>query len=225
MPKQATLIGDYFKHLPACNINQQTHWDEAQAAVNDCPQDEGTSIATKEIAEKRIECTCGLQTLLDLIGPEGYQFIVLRNDVRDFAVMMSAAMDSKAVERDSRNQPHYMAEEYDLAQAILALCDKTDQLAYDAAVRPENVDQVRKTAVHLANFCMIIHRKASAGQHTTPVPGLKVFDHPSGFTSSTAAREQRSHDAELKRISTELDCAPAIEEIIRRIRKLKERQA
>jgi hypothetical protein len=148
--------------------------------------------------------------------PAKYLF---RQDVIEFASMMSAAMDSKAIERDSRNDPHYMDQSYDLAQAILALCDKTDQLAYDAAVRPENVDQVRKTAVHLANFCMIIQRKASAGQHTAPAPGLSA-----GFTSPRE-REQRSHDAELKRISTELECAPVVEEIIRRIRKLKERQA
>lgn len=150
--------------------------------------------------------------------PAKYLF---RRDVIEFASMMSAAMDSKAIERDSRNDPHYMDQSYDLAQAILALCDKTDQLAYDAAVRPENVDQVRKTAVHLANFCMIIQRKANAGHH----PGSVFNKLPAGFASSTAARLDRSHDAELKRISTELECAPVVEEIIRRIRKLKERQA
>ncbi len=37
-------------------------------------------------------------------------------------------------------------------------------------------------------------------------------------------REQKSHDGELARIAAELECAPVVEEIIRRIRKLKERQ-
>jgi len=142
---------------------------------------------------------------------------IQRTDVLEFAQMMADAMDSKAIERDTRKDPHYMTPDYDLGQAVLALCDKTDQLSYDAIFRPENADQVRKTAVHLANFCMIIQRKVVAGHRSTPAV-------TSGFTLSQREREQQSHDAELKRISTELECAPVVEEIVRRIRKLKERQ-
>jgi hypothetical protein len=43
----------YGKHLPCCNLNNQTGWDEAQAALNDCPMDEGYSQACFEIDQGR----------------------------------------------------------------------------------------------------------------------------------------------------------------------------
>jgi hypothetical protein len=142
----------------------------------------------------------------------------MRKDVTEFAEMMSATMETKALERAARKEPYYMSPDYDLGQAVLALLDKADQLSYGAIGRPSAYEQVRQTAVHLANFCMIVQRKVLDGHRASPA---------SRFTLPTREREreQQSHDAELKRISTELDCAPVVEEIIRRIRKLKERQA
>jgi len=85
----------------------------------------------------------------------------MRADVDRFAHWMAEAMDSKHIERESRDQPHYMAKEYPLSDALACLQDKTEQLVY-ATNRPEDYERVRKTAVHLANFCMIIARKVEA---------------------------------------------------------------
>lgn len=52
-------------HLDKCNLNQQAGWDEAQSALNECPPDEGTSIATAAIADRRQLCSCGLQARLE----------------------------------------------------------------------------------------------------------------------------------------------------------------
>lgn len=107
----------------------------------------------------------------------------IREDVAEFAGFMAAAMDSKKIERETRNEPHYMDPTYELSHAIACLKDKADQLEYwsdpetwrrvqinplypkkiavDLAQRKE---RVKKTAVHLANFCMIIARKVGAGE-------------------------------------------------------------
>lgn len=89
--------------------------------------------------------------------------VKLREDVKLFASWMSEAMDSKRIERDQRNDPQYMQPEYRLQSALDCVKDKVDQLVYDAFWRPEDYERVRKTAVHLANFCMIICRKVEAG--------------------------------------------------------------
>lgn len=60
--ESAEAPNKYGRHLATCNVNKQELWDEAQAAVNQCEQDEGTSIAAHEIAQKRKECTCGFNT-------------------------------------------------------------------------------------------------------------------------------------------------------------------
>lgn len=94
----------------------------------------------------------------------------LRDDVWQFAGQMSAAMDSKQVERESRNDPHYMSEDYPLNQALACAADKAVQLehwAVRADGNPANDrcrDRAIKTAVHLANFCMIVAAKLKASQ-------------------------------------------------------------
>ncbi len=88
--------------------------------------------------------------------------VSLRRDVARFAVFMSHAMDSKHVERETRDEPHYMTPDYPLIDALDRLQDKTEQLVYDATARPDDRDRVLKTAVHLANFAMIIATKLGA---------------------------------------------------------------
>jgi hypothetical protein len=76
-------LSDYLRHLPECNLNQQNGWDIAQAAVNDCPPDEGTSIATHEIAQKRTQCTCGMAELEQTIAAAPAMLAAL-HFVKDF---------------------------------------------------------------------------------------------------------------------------------------------
>lgn len=93
----------------------------------------------------------------------------MREDVAKFAELMSQAMDSKAIERDKRNEPHYLLPEYNIAEAMLRVHDKVDQLSSyldipEEDTQPDDKQKVIKTAVHLANFCMIIAAKIEAGQ-------------------------------------------------------------
>lgn len=46
-------------HEPNCNLNQQQRWDEAQDALNSCPEGPDTAHAQAEINVKRNRCTCG----------------------------------------------------------------------------------------------------------------------------------------------------------------------
>ena len=94
---------------------------------------------------------------------------VMREDVWEFAKTMAAVMDSKKIERETRQQPHYMHADYPLADAIIRLRNKTDRLVYLAQSGEEFGKEVRceltwRTAVHLANFCMIIARKVEGSQ-------------------------------------------------------------
>ena len=91
----------------------------------------------------------------------------MRRDVLKFAEWMSQAMDSKAIERDSRSEPHYLSADYPMQDALERLQDKTEQLVYwadDSTVVGQKVDRIKKTAVHLAKFCMIIAAKAEAAR-------------------------------------------------------------
>lgn len=60
-PQTLAALKKYGRHLTSCNVNNQQAWDEAQAALNECQMDEGTSIATVEIARKRTKCSCGFE--------------------------------------------------------------------------------------------------------------------------------------------------------------------
>lgn len=113
--------------------------------------------------EQQEKCTCGLFQIHDQL----LTLPAMREDVFTFAKWMAAAMDSKKIERETRGEPHYMAKEYPIEHAIDCLKDKTDQLAYwvkmqspaeraNSEYAKENLERVRKTAVHLANFAMII---------------------------------------------------------------------
>jgi soluble cytochrome b562 len=86
----------------------------------------------------------------------------MRDDVQKFAEQMSAAMDSKQVERETRNDPHYMSPEYQLRHAFDCLKDKIEQL--ESHTERGNKERTVKTAVHMANFCMIIAAKVEADQ-------------------------------------------------------------
>jgi hypothetical protein len=103
----------------------------------------------------------------------------LREDVRAFAEKMSAAMDSKAIERETRNEPHYAKAEYRVEDALPRMREKVDELLYAFGLstgddfrtfsQNNNPDSVRavKTAVHLANFCMILATKAESALKET----------------------------------------------------------
>jgi hypothetical protein len=98
----------------------------------------------------------------------------LRPDVKEFAGLMSAAMDSKAIERDTRQQPHYMSADYQTVEALPRMREKLDELLYALGQKTDddfrtftqtgepNLERALKTAVHLANFCMIVAAKARA---------------------------------------------------------------
>ena len=87
-----------------------------------------------------------------------------REDVHTFANWMSEAMESKHIERESRHEPHYMDQNYSLELAVKCMQDKTEQLDYYATSRPDCIERAVKTAVHLANFCMIIALKLKAAE-------------------------------------------------------------
>lgn len=92
----------------------------------------------------------------------------LRKDVADFASKMSFTMERKHQERESIKQPHYWMSEYGIQLAVACMRDKADQLAtYAEAVEKnvgdleQNLTRLRMTAVHLANFAMIIAKKGA----------------------------------------------------------------
>lgn len=99
------------------------------------------------------------------------QDIHSREDVHTFAGWMTEAMNSKLIERDARKDPRYMDPAYPLEHALACAQDKAEQLVYDAQKRPEDYERVKKTAVHLANFAMIIERKVEAGHRVLPAKG------------------------------------------------------
>lgn len=96
----------------------------------------------------------------------------MREDVQKFAELMSDVMDSKQVERETRQDPHYISDGYRLEQALMCVQDKAEQLysyTKDAVSLEGNVnefakDRALKSAVHLANFAMIIYLKLKVGQ-------------------------------------------------------------
>jgi hypothetical protein len=85
-----------------------------------------------------------------------------RSDVVKFADLMTQAMNSKHVERESREEPHYTSSEYSMKHAFDCLKDKIEQLEYH--VQQGNKERAIKTAVHMANFCMVIAAKVEADQ-------------------------------------------------------------
>src|SRR5437588_13018275 len=77
----------------------------------------GKQMTFRENVCNAIEAACRLG---ERLGRER-----LREDVREFAEWMSQAMDAKAIERDTRSEPHYLSDEHPLADAIPRLQDNT----------------------------------------------------------------------------------------------------
>lgn len=54
----------FMEHRPDCNRRNQAGWDEAEAALADCPDDPGKFAAYDQVAVGRTRCTCGLASIL-----------------------------------------------------------------------------------------------------------------------------------------------------------------
>jgi hypothetical protein len=100
------------------------------------------------------------QLNLNLERHVGDSLPAVRTDVHEFSVLMSEVMDCKHREREGRGDPQYMSADYSLGDAIHGLEEKTEILFQSASA--SDVDHAVRTALHVANYAMIIARKLKA---------------------------------------------------------------
>lgn len=82
----------------------------------------------------------------------------LRDDVIEFSKLMSEVMDLKAIStKEERAKPNYKSNNYSIDDANL---DMGKQCYYlQQAIIAGKFDTVKKRAIHVANYCMIIYNK------------------------------------------------------------------